>query len=212
MKTGYNPAMSKSVIATLILMSAVQPAFAHHPLDGQPMQTFIHGLLSGLAHPILGFDHLFFIIAAGVLAFRCGRALAALVALLVSVVIGVLSTNAGFMMPSVELLVALSVIVVGVIALRGKSLSFLHASLLFAILGVAHGCAFGLTIAAQEVVSLPVLAGYLSGLSLIQYCVALLAGYGVYRLAGLLKADVLVHRMVGAIVTGVGFLFLAGQV
>jgi len=41
------------------------PAMAHHPLNGMPMETFAHGLLSGVGHPLLGFDHLFFVIAMG---------------------------------------------------------------------------------------------------------------------------------------------------
>lgn len=213
MKRDYIGSVKRSVPAILILSSAVlQPALAHHPLDGQPLQTFMHGLLSGLAHPILGIDHLFFIIAAGVLAFGCGRASSVLVALLMSVVVGVLLTTAGFTAPSVELLVALSVVVAGAIVLRGRSLSVLHASLLFAVLGVAHGWAFGLTIAAQESVSLSVLAGYLSGLSVIQFCVALLVGYGVFQLAGSLKADAFLPKMTGAVVTGVGLFFFAAHV
>jgi len=37
------------------------PAFGHHPLGGMPWQTFAHGILSGLGPPLLGFDHVFFV-------------------------------------------------------------------------------------------------------------------------------------------------------
>jgi urease accessory protein len=37
------------------------PAFAHPPLAGMPLQTFAHGIPSGVGHPLLGFDHLFFV-------------------------------------------------------------------------------------------------------------------------------------------------------
>ena len=45
------------------------PAQAHHPWDGQP-ETFslFQGLLSGLVHPILGLDHLLFLLSIGLVA------------------------------------------------------------------------------------------------------------------------------------------------
>jgi urease accessory protein len=42
-----------------VLYSA--PAFAHHPLAGMPLQSFAHGIMSGVGHPLLGFDLLFFV-------------------------------------------------------------------------------------------------------------------------------------------------------
>ena len=54
--------------AALTLTFAAAPALAHHPLGGMPMETFTHGVLSGIGHPLLGFDHLFFVIAMGVAA------------------------------------------------------------------------------------------------------------------------------------------------
>ena len=55
----------KRILATAALALTATPALAHHPLAGAPMETFTHGMLSGIGHPILGFDHLFFIIAVG---------------------------------------------------------------------------------------------------------------------------------------------------
>jgi len=37
------------------------PAFAHHPLAGMPLQPFAYGILSAVGHPLVGFDHLFFV-------------------------------------------------------------------------------------------------------------------------------------------------------
>jgi len=37
------------------------PAFAPHSLAGMALQTFAHGILSGVGHPVPGFDHLFFV-------------------------------------------------------------------------------------------------------------------------------------------------------
>ena len=69
--------------AVLALVTiAANPAMAHHPLNGLPMETFAHGILSGIGHPVLGFDHLFFILAAGILAAVSGYALIAPMVLL----------------------------------------------------------------------------------------------------------------------------------
>ena len=43
--------------------------FAHHPTGGNTPDTFSSGLLSGLAHPIIGIDHLIFLILLGILAY-----------------------------------------------------------------------------------------------------------------------------------------------
>ena len=56
-----------------VLPLGAGPALAHHPLAGLPMETGAQGLLSGLAHPVLGFDHLFFVLAAGVATRLAGR-------------------------------------------------------------------------------------------------------------------------------------------
>jgi len=60
------------LIAVMFASFAV-PVMAHHPLNGMPMETFSHGVLSGIGHPILGFDHLFFILIVGVAAVFSGR-------------------------------------------------------------------------------------------------------------------------------------------
>ena len=52
------------VAATLAI---VQPAAAHHFMDGTTPATAAEGLLSGLAHPLIGLDHLLFLMAAATL-------------------------------------------------------------------------------------------------------------------------------------------------
>ena len=64
--------MKKYLIAAGALLSLTTPALAHHPLGGLPMDTFAHGLLSGIGHPMLGFDHLFFIALIGIAALYTG--------------------------------------------------------------------------------------------------------------------------------------------
>ena len=51
------------------------PAFAHHMMGGKLPSTFGEGFLSGLGHPVIGLDHLAFIVAAGVIAGAAGLGL-----------------------------------------------------------------------------------------------------------------------------------------
>ena len=60
--------MKKILVAASLTTLFPSLALAHHPLAGMPMETFSHGLLSGLGHPILGFDHLFFVALVGIAA------------------------------------------------------------------------------------------------------------------------------------------------
>ena len=46
--------MKKFTLSLITLALTVTPALAHHPLGGMPMETFAHGVLSGVGHPLLG--------------------------------------------------------------------------------------------------------------------------------------------------------------
>ena len=63
------------VTALLVLMVAV-PAYAHHPMGGVTPSSFGEGLLSGIGHPIIGLDHLAFVLGIGVAASFLKRGLA----------------------------------------------------------------------------------------------------------------------------------------
>ncbi|HEY9827815.1 MAG TPA: HupE/UreJ family protein [Stenomitos sp.] len=56
-----------ALIAVLAIV-APHPAIAHHPMGGEVPRTGLEGLMPGLAHPIIGPDHLAFIVAVGLLA------------------------------------------------------------------------------------------------------------------------------------------------
>ena len=60
------------IVISLMGLFASGLAFAHHPLNGMPMETFLHGVLSGIGHPLLGSDHLAFILLVGLVAFGLG--------------------------------------------------------------------------------------------------------------------------------------------
>ena len=56
------PNCRTSLLAIPALLIAT-PAWAHHVMGGRLPSTFLEGLLSGLGHPVLGPEHLRFLIA-----------------------------------------------------------------------------------------------------------------------------------------------------
>src|SRR5262245_66464475 len=64
-------------IAAPPFLLAAAPASADHVMGGRTPSTFLEGLLSGLAHPVIGPEHLGFLIVGGVAigAFGLSRAL-----------------------------------------------------------------------------------------------------------------------------------------
>lgn len=189
--------------ATVALIS--QPAFAHHPLGGAPMETFSHGLLSGIGHPLLGFDHLFFVLLMGVAAVFTGHRFAAPAAYIVAMLVGCLAMSMGFGLPAKEVVIALSLVALGGLVLSGRSVSPALMVAAFAGFGLFHGSAFGDSIAQQEAaMGAQVLVGYLIGLGALQYGIALLAGWAMTALFKATSSAAVEARLSGAVVAGVG--------
>lgn len=201
--------MKKLLLAVAGLAIFATPALAHHPLGGKPMETFAHGLLSGIGHPLLGFDHLFFVVAVGVAALYTGFSRLAPAAYIAAMLAGCLMTSLGMDLPYKEAAIALSLVAVGGALLSGRGLGIMSAMMLFAGFGLFHGSAFGDAIAAQEAgVGLPVLIGYLIGLGALQYAIALGAGFAAKGLFKATEASAVEARLAGALVAGAG-LYLA---
>ena len=194
---------------TLGGVMAAGPALAHHPLAGAPMETFTHGLLSGIGHPLLGFDHLFFVALVGVAALFTGRAVVATAAFVAAMAVGCLVAIAGLSLPIAELMIVASLLVLGTVVALGKSLSLQAAASLFAVFGLFHGIAFAGSIVGQEAAaSMPVIVGYLLGLGVCQFLIAMAAGFAIQKLWDARLAGDIAPRLAGAVVAGVG-LFLA---
>lgn len=186
-----------------VLLLSAGPALAHHPLDGLPMDTGMQGLLSGLAHPVLGFDHLFFVLAVGVAAVLAGWRIAAPLVYVAAMLAGCGFALAGLNLPLVEAVIAASLLVLGGLILSGRVLVPGLVLLLFAGFGLFHGAAFAKGIIGVEgTAPVAVQLGYLVGLGAVQYALALAAG--VVAVAA--KAERV--RLAGAMVAGVG-LFLS---
>ncbi len=197
--------MNRYLLAAVVFTMSAVPAFAHHPLGGLPMETLTDGLLSGVGHPLLGFDHLFFVIAVGIAALYTGRPKLATAAYIGTMMLGCLLMSFGVGLPVKEFVIGVSLLVVGGILLSGRATGLTLAVGLFAVFGLFHGSAFGDTIAAQEAgAGVTVLVGYLVGLGLLQYGLALLAGFVAQNLLKATEAQHIHARLAGAVVAGVG--------
>tara|TARA_R110000824_G_scaffold122773_2_gene280278 strand:+ start:24840 stop:25451 length:612 start_codon:yes stop_codon:yes gene_type:complete len=194
----------------LILLALPLTAYGHHPMGGETPSTLWQGLLSGLGHPIIGFDHLAFIIAIGLLsAFAQLRSPLFPMALVAATALGAALQWSGVTLPYVEFLVAVSVIVVGLFLLRTpKHLKI--AGLAGSLAAVFHGLAYGEAIIGAEPAPL---STYLLGLALIQMVIAGLA-FIVGRSALRNGSAVLrtTRNLTAAVVGGIGLIALSAAV
>ncbi len=183
------------------------PALAHHPLGGLPMETFSHGILSGIGHPVLGFDHLFFIVAMGIMAHLSGHRFKAPLFYIAAMLAGCSAAYAGLNLPLQEAMIALSLIVLGGLIARNRTGGRGAVLMAFAGFGLFHGAAFGASIAAQEGgAGAAVLIGYLTGLGVVQYLIAVGAGLAARQ------ASTLQTQLAGAMVAGVGVFLCLEQI
>jgi urease accessory protein len=139
-------------------------------MDGQMPQTFVQGFLSGLGHPVIGWDHLAAIAGVGILAALVGRGAAAVLAFGVAMMAGVGVHLLSLDMPAAELLVGLSTLAIGLLVLFRVTMGFVPAALVFAAAGLFHGYALGESIIGAETAPL---SAYLVGLFIIQTAISL---------------------------------------
>ena len=187
-----------------LLFTATQ-ALSHHPMGGAAPATFMQGLLSGLGHPVIGFDHLAFILAVGFVTATTKLPLAVPLSFVAASALGVLVCTAGWALPFVESLVALSVLLAGVLLLWGGTTGGVTVALPLALFGLFHGYAFGEAVLGAE--ATPVIA-YLAGLAIIQSLMI----YGLVfalRAAGVLAGSV-ASRLAGAGASLAGAALLIG--
>lgn len=188
---------------------AMKPAMAHHPFGGNTPANFIEGFLSGLAHPVIGIDHLAFVIAVGLLAAGIVRGAWIPAAFLITAMAGTGLHVLGVNLPLVEMAVAISAITLGAILILEKHPNFTVLAALSAVAGLFHGYAYGEAIIGADMSSL---VAYLTGFTLIQYAIALVA-LKVGISIGTTKIKRLSFtRLCGAIICAIGMIFLAGSV
>jgi urease accessory protein len=164
--------------------------------------------LSGLGHPVIGLDHFAAVVAVGCLAAAHRVAPALAIGFVMAMMAGVALHLHGATVPGAEILVALSVIFLGVFMLRGRNIAASVAFVLFAVVGLIHGYALGESIYGAEPTPL---YAYLLGLAVIQSAIAL-AAMQIARTIARRPAVMSPLRLVGAGITGIGLAVLMQQI
>jgi urease accessory protein len=191
-------------VAVAVMLIASMPAEAHHMMGGRTPATFMEGLLSGLGHPVIGIDHLAFIVAMGIAVGAAGLNLMLPALFIAASAVGVALHLRGVSLPGAEVLVALSVLLAGAMLARGRAVGGAIWAVLFAAAGLFHGFAFGESIYGAE--TSPLVA-YLAGLVIVQGALATAIAVAVRGIG----AAALNTRLAGATIAGIGLAVLAGQ-
>ena len=179
-------------------------ALAHHAIDGRTPATFAEGIISGLAHPVLGLDHLVFLLAAGLSAGALHLGIGTPLLFIAATVAGLAVHLADVTVPAAEAIVAISILALGLAAGSRSDLGRKVWIGLFVVAGLFHGYTYGESIVGATA---PPLFGYLAGLALVQ---SLLTS-GTY-VAGSKLADGVGHarpemRHLGALLAVIGVVF-----
>jgi len=158
-----------SLLAALLMLLMSSTATAHHPMGGAAPSTHLQGLLSGLAHPIIGADHFAFIVGVGfVLALGLARGLVFPIALVGAAVMGTVLSWLGATVPLVEIIVALTLFGLAATVLFGLER---QALIPLGVIAAAffHGQAYAGAVIGSE---LSPLVTYLIGFTVIQIVIA----------------------------------------
>jgi urease accessory protein len=170
--------------------------------------TALEGLLSGLAHPVIGLDHFLFVLALGAVVYFFGQRVRNIGVFLAAALIGTVLHVQQATLPGAELWVGASLLVLGLALLAAApALKGWAATAFFACAGIVHGYAYGESIVGAE--QAPLLA-YLVGFTAIQFAVAL-AGFAAAGYADRSRRSGLALNTMGAAasVAGVAFMLLA---
>ena len=196
----------------LLLLAAATPASAHHPLNGATPSNLFEGLMSGLAHPIIGVDHFAFVVAAGLLAASYRQGWMSLVAFVLAAMLGTGLHVAEVDIPGVEFLISGSILLFGILLARKQLLGNGVIVALAAIAGIFHGYAYGEAIVGAGMTPL---AAYLAGFTITQLVIAF-AAFGLGRVVIAQRSTettAIVPRLqtAGWVIVGIGLTFLSSQ-
>jgi urease accessory protein len=163
----------RAVAAVVIALAIAQTASAHHLMGGEMPSTTWQGLLSGLGHPIIGVDHVAFVIGCGVMAQVLDRPFLLPLLFVAGTIFGCLLHVQGnavsWSEPAITLTIAVAAIA---LAMRARPPLIVIATLL-TVAGALHGYAYGESIVGAETTPL---TAYIIGFAVIQYCIAVGSG------------------------------------
>jgi urease accessory protein len=197
-------------LAAAFLMAGIGSAAAHHPMGGVTPTTFMEGFLSGIGHPVVGIDHLAFIIAIGIAAAFVSGGIGIIAGFIAASSLGVLAHVIELNVPLVEMLVAASVIVAGAALAIGLTSARAGWVLLAVIAGLFHGYAFGEAVVGAE---RTVIGAYLIGLAVIMAAIATVAMLVSRKFLVAAEVNPIVLRATGGALAALGlFLLVMGLV
>lgn len=182
------------VFTTLLLLMLLPDLAAAHTFKGET------GFVSGVFHPVMGFDHLLAMLSVGIISAQIGGRSIWTVPLMFVTVMGL----GGFLgmqnipLPGVEYGIAFSVLILGLAVARGRKIHPLLAHLGVAFFAIFHGHAHGAEMPAMAspfIFSL----GFLLGTAIIH-----LAGVSVGLVSRVIRNGPETLRYVGAGIAGIG--------
>jgi urease accessory protein len=195
------------LVVTTGLLLASTPAFAHHPSGGETPLNAVQGFLSGLGHPVIGVDHLAFVIAAGLLAAVMGRGLMIPLGFVLASMVGTGIHLMAVDLPAPEFVISASVLLFGALLAMKNQPNTLIVTGLAALAGLFHGYAYGEAVVGA---GMDAIVAYLIGFAAIQSAIAIGVHQIAKRLVGSSEAGALNLRFAGFTLAGVGAAFLSG--
>ena len=199
-----------TVFLSINLLFNATPALAHHAMGGKLPSTFGAGFISGLAHPVIGIDHLAFVIAIGLLAaLSTNLGIMIPTAFVIATAVGTGIHLQSINLPAPELIISASVLLIGIFLAQKNQVNWSLLTGISAIAGIFHGYAYGEAIVGAQTSAL---GAYLLGFCLIQLGIAAIAFYLGKRVLNQPNKSILWLRFVGFTVCGVGFTFLSNIV
>jgi urease accessory protein len=198
--------MVRSMFYGVLLLCAWAPGVhAHHVMDYATPATMLEGLLAGLGHPVIGIDHLLFIVGAGVLAARVERGFLLPLVFVVTSTLAVGVRIAGPEVPLSELWVAGSIVILGAALLTSRALGRGVIAALFLLAGAIHGYALAEGIVGAE--RAPIFA-YLAGLT-IMLCMIAFAAWAATSWLSRTRPALPLYRMTGVALAVAGIFFVS---
>jgi urease accessory protein len=189
-----SPRSRKGVLVAMLLLGSSADAHMGTGLAG--------GFASGFEHPLTGLDHLLAMISVGLWGAFLGRPLIYALPVIFPVVMvgGAVLGMLNVPMPSVEIGIALSVLVLGVCIMLSLKAPVWTASIIVATFAVFHGYAHG-----RELPSAADPIGYSVGFVLatgLLHVLGICVGFLTHRPSGIIAT-----RSIGGVIGGIGAWF-----
>lgn len=191
-------ALRQTVLAIVMLLANAWPALAH------VQQGQAQGFLTGLRHPTSGLDHVLAMITVGLWGAQLGAPALWLLPVIFPMVMafGGFFALVGVPVPGVEIGIALSAVLLGLMVAKDAKPPLATAAILVGFFAIFHGYAHGTELPAGQ-----------SGL---MYSIGFVVATGCLHGTGILigvvhkwRAGQVGLRLAGALVTLAGFVFLA---